>query len=91
MDAHEKSYWYSWMTIKDNSRLYEPLPPRIPSFCLIDAHSDNDYETISYKFRKIKKPNLQKVHSCLLCGLNHKLALKLCQRTEGEGTKFDFG
>lgn len=48
------------MTIKGKSRLYQPLPPIIPSFCFIDAHPDNDYETIVTNFEKLKSQTYNK-------------------------------
>jgi len=42
------------MVIKENRKLFDPLPPRTTSFCLIDAHSDNDYESIVVAFEKLK-------------------------------------
>lgn len=60
MGADAQSYWYAWMTTKENRRLFEPLPPREVYYCFVDAHPSSSNEELKASVEALKAQSYKK-------------------------------
>ncbi len=50
LGADREGYWHTLMVIQANRKLFDPLPPRPIHFCIIDAHPDNEHQSLINSF-----------------------------------------
>lgn len=50
LGADRFGYWHTLMVIPENRKLFDPLPPREISFCVLDAYPGNNLQQVKISF-----------------------------------------